>query len=173
MFAPDQAIEYMKTQPSEEQSELRSLMGNMLIMSNPKKGAAFMLEGATEEEKPQRYESVINSWAHQDPNAAGNWLNEQPKGPQLDKAKRAFVFAAAEKDSPSAMVWASTITEPEGRQAATTFAYTVWKRKDPAAAEQALNASGLTAQQLDQVRASQPSGPAVPPAPTAIEVPPN
>jgi hypothetical protein len=50
------------------------------------------------------------------------------------------------------MVWAATITEPDARVSATSVAYRAWQKKDPAAAEQALNSSGLTTEQMETVR---------------------
>ena len=166
MLAPDQAIDYVNAQPSEDQASLRTSMGSMLMMSNPRKGAAFLLDGATDTDKASRYDTIVNSWVHQDPNAAGTWLNEQPQGPHLDNAKRSFVTATAEKDPTSAMAWATTITAPDTREAATTQAYTAWKKTDPTAAEAALTASGLTPEQITKIHTtSPPSGLPTPPKP--------
>lgn len=152
MMAPDDAMKWVVEQPAAEQSQLRETMGTMFMMSDPKKGAAFMLEGATEEQKPQRYMQIVASWAATDTTAAGTWLNEQPQGPHLANARSAFVSAAATKDPESAMAWAGTITEPAARTMATGTAYAAWKKKDAAAADAALAASGLTAEQQQQAR---------------------
>ena len=127
------------------------------MMSDPKRGASILLEGATEAEKPDRYAAVIGSWANFDTNAAGTWLREQSQGPHLDKAREAFVSSASEKDPESAMAWAGTITDPEARVTSTSNAYQAWKKKDPAAAERALEGAGLSAEQLNTVRTSAPS----------------
>ena len=153
MFAPDDAIAYVKSQPAEEGNMLRTQVGQMYMMSDPKKGADFILEGATDENKAQKYSTIIGSWAHQDPNAAGTWLNEQPQGPHLDDARNSFVFATSQTDPGSAMVWATTITEPTKRESATTFAYQAWKKKDQASADEALGKSGLTAEQIQRIQA--------------------
>ena len=156
MLAPDDAIAYVKSQPAEEGNMLRTQVGQMYMMTNPKKGADFILEGATDENKAQKYSTIIGSWAHQDPNAAGTWLNEQPQGPHLDEARNSFVFATSQTDPGSAMVWATTITEPTKREAATSFAYQAWKKKDQASADEALGKSGLTAEQVQRIQ-SQPT----------------
>lgn len=152
MMAPEDAMKWVATQPAAEQAQLRETMGTMFMMSDPKKGAAFLLEGATDEQKPQRYMQVVASWAATDTTAAGTWLNEQPQGPHLDDARTAFVQNAAGKDPESAMVWAGTITDPAKRTIATGTAYQTWKKKDPSAADAALAASGLTAEQQQQAR---------------------
>lgn len=160
MLAPDEAIAYVKSQPAEEGNMLRTQVGTMYMMSNPKKGADFILEGATDENKAQKYSTIIGSWAHQDPNAAGAWLNEQPQGPHLDDARNSFVYATAQTDPGSAMVWATTITEPSKREASTSFAYQAWKKKDQASADEALGKSGLSAEQVQRIQsqAGDPSG---------------
>jgi hypothetical protein len=152
MMAPDEATDYIKSQPAADQTLLRQTAGQMLMMNDPKKGAAFMMDGATDADRAERYSTVISSWAHTDTNAAGNWLNSQPKGPELDKAKQSFVYAAATKDPESAMTWASTITDENTKTAAVTHAYTTWKKTDATAAEKALQASGLTPEKIQAVQ---------------------
>lgn len=152
MLAPEDAASWVKSQPAKDQGELRETMGGMLMMSDPQKGAAFLIEGATEEEKPKRYASVVGPWAHLDTNAAGKWLSAQPQGPHLDEARQSFVGAASEKDPESAMVWAGTITDETKRTAGITTAYNAWKKKDPAAADAALAKSGLTDEQISGIK---------------------
>ncbi len=161
MMAPEEATAYVKSQPAAEQATLRQTAGQMLMMTDPKKGAAFIMDGATDADRAERYSSVVSSWAHMDTNAAGNWLNEQPKGPELDKAKQSFVFAAATKDPESAMTWAATITDETTKTTAITHAYSAWKKTDAAAAEKALQASGLTPEKIQALQ-NQGATPAAP-----------
>lgn len=153
MMAPEQAVAWVKNQPQDEQADLRESMGTMLMMSDPKKGAAFMLEGVSDEEKPACYSRIMDHWAGMDTNAAGTWLKEQPQGPQLDEARRSFVNAASQKDPQTAMEWAGTITNPDLRVSATSMAYQAWKKKDAAAADQALGRSGLDETQIQALKA--------------------
>ena len=161
MLAPEQAVEWVKTQPQAEQRELREIMGTMLMMSDPKKGADWMMEGVTDEEMPKAYSQVVSRWASMDANAAATWLKEQPQGPQLDEARKSFVNATSQKDPPNAMAWAATITNPDLRVKATKTAYQAWQAKDSAAADQALANSGLDEAQIQAVKAGQS-----PPKPT-------
>ena len=165
MLAPDQAMEWVKTQPPAEQDAMRETAGTMLLMSDPKKGASFLLDGATDEQKPQRYDQIITTWAMTDTNAAGTWLSAQPQGPHLDAARSSFVTAASRKDPESAMAWAATITDVEKRIAATGKAYHAWDKKDPAAAATALNNSGLSAEQIQTVGESPATSDASPTPP--------
>jgi hypothetical protein len=57
------------------------------------------------------------------------------------------------------MVWAGTITDPDSRVSATRTAYKAWHKKDAAAADQALNTSGLTAEQMESVKSDGPRTP--------------
>lgn len=178
MMAPDEAVEWMKSQPQSEQGTMRESVGSMLMMSDPKKGAALLLEDATEAQKPQRYAQVVGTWAMSDTNAAGTWLRDQPQGPQLDDARSSFVSAASIKDPESAMAWAGTITDEAKRVTATGTAYHAWITKDPAAAEKSLSASGLSAEQMEKVRTSPVPSPAsfpftAPAAPSPTEAPPS
>ena len=159
MFAPEEATDYIKRQPAAEQTALRQTAGQMLMMSDPKKGAAFIMDGATDADRSERYSSVVSSWAHMDANAAGTWLNAQPKGPELDKAKQSFVFAAATKDPESAMTWATTITDDNLKATAVGHAYTMWKKTDAAQADKALQASGLPQEKIQTLQTA--AGPEV------------
>jgi len=157
MMAPEQAVAWVKTQPPDEQGDLRQSMGTILMMSDPKQGANLMLEGVSDEDKPQCYSRIISQWAALDTNAAGAWLREQPQGPQLDEARQSFVTATSQKDPQSAMQWAATITNPDLKIGATVTAYQAWQIKDAAAADQALVTSGLDEAQIQAVKAGQPS----------------
>lgn len=155
MLAPEQAVEWVKTQPQAEQRELRETMATMLMMNDPRRGASLMMEGVSEEEQPQAYSQVVSQWARMDANAAGTWLKEQPQGPQLDEARQSFVNATCQKDPGNAMAWAATITNPDLRFRATKTAYQAWQQKDPAAADQGLANSGLDDAQIQAVKAGQ------------------
>ncbi|MCX6879651.1 MAG: hypothetical protein NTW21_38475 [Verrucomicrobia bacterium] len=155
MLAPEQAVEWVKKQPWEEQRDLRESMGMMLMMNDPKKGASLVMDGVPDDEKPREYSRVISQWAAMDANAAGTWLNEQPQGPQLDEARQSFVSATSQNDPANAMTWAGTITNPDLRFSATMTAYQEWKKKDLAAADQALASSGLDEAQVQAVKAGQ------------------
>ena len=54
------------------------------------------------------------------------------------------------------MAWAATITQPGLRYEATWTAYKAWKKKDPAAAEQALATSGLDEAVIQALENGQP-----------------
>jgi hypothetical protein len=153
MFAPEDAAAWVAKQPPAAQKDLRETMGGMLIMTDPKTGAAFMMDGATDPEKPERYSMVVDAWARLDPKAASSWLDEQGTGPELDRARTSLVKAISTTDPAQAMNRATAITDADLRFSATGTAYRELRKKDAAAADQALDDSGLTAEQVQKLRA--------------------
>ena len=156
VLAPDEATQWIAQQPAAEQTALRDSMGMVLMMTDPKKGASFMMEGATDQEKPERYAAVIHSWARMDSKAASTWLAAQGDGPELDKARQAMIMAISDQDPADAMSRVNSITDPDLRFNAASSAYQALLRKDAAAADQALDNAGLTAEQLQKLRATEP-----------------
>lgn len=54
---------------------------------------------------------IVNTWGSRDPDAAGDWLNRQEPGPELDPARSHMAQAAARTDLDSGFAWAATITD--------------------------------------------------------------
>ena len=96
MLAPDEAAAWVAKQPAADQKGLRQSMGTSFMMTDPKKGAAFLLEGASDEEKPQIYATVAGSWAASNPDAASAWLAEQGNGPEMDQARSSLAYAMSD-----------------------------------------------------------------------------
>ncbi|MEI8039042.1 MAG: hypothetical protein WCJ14_11690 [Verrucomicrobiota bacterium] len=159
MLAPDEATAWIGQQPAAEQKELRDSMGAVLMMTDPKKGAAFMLEGAAAEDKPKIYSSVMSTWARTSPDAASAWLAGQGNGPEMDQGRLALVNAISDKNPSGAMNHTLEITDANLRFTAANTVYQKWQAKDAAAANQALDKAGLTAEQVQQIRSSQQTTP--------------
>ena len=156
MMEPEAAIKYLQTLPAEEQKPLRSNIAQSMMMMNPKQGAELLLKDATAEEKPRIYDQAIGQWAYQDPKAAGQWLTQQPQGPELDNARMTFATIVARTEPTTAMDWAKSVTKPDLREQSIGHVYTAWKGRDPNAAEAALNSSGLTPEAIDSMRKNAP-----------------
>ena len=152
MMEPEAAMKYLQTLPAEEQKPLRANIAQNMMMMNPKQGAELLLKDATDEEKPRIYDQAIGQWAYQDPKAAGQWLTQQPQGPELDNARMTFATIVAQKEPATAMDWAKSVTKPELREQSIGHVYTAWKGRDPNAAEAALNGSGLSTAAIENVR---------------------
>jgi hypothetical protein len=154
MLAPDEATAWIAKQPAEDQKEMRDGVGTAFMMSDPKKGAAFMMEGATAEEKPALYSKVVSSWAAMNPDAAAGWLAEQGDGPELDQARSSLAFSMSEKNPAAAMANVRAITDDNLRFTAASAVYSKWQTSDAAAANKAIDNAGLTAEQVQQIRSA-------------------
>jgi leucyl/phenylalanyl-tRNA---protein transferase len=154
MLAPDDATAWVAQQPAEEQKEMRESIGTALLMSDPKKGAAFMLEGATAEDKPTIYAKVVGGWAAMNQDAAATWLGEQGDGPELDQARSSLAFAMSDRNPAVAMANVRAITDADLRFTAASTVYAKWQATDAAAADQAIDNAGLTAEQVQQIRSA-------------------
>lgn len=154
MFAPDDATAWVAKQPAAEQKEMRASVRTAFMMSDPKKGAAFMMEGATPEEKPALYAQVVGSWAATNTDAAATWLAEQGGGPELDQARSSLSHSLSERKPAAAMDQARAITDANQRFTATSMVYQKWQATDAAAADKGLDNAGLTAEQIQQIKSS-------------------
>jgi len=154
VFSPDEATDWVSKQPTAEQKSLRESVGSALMMSDPKKGAAFMMEGVSAEDKPQRCSDVVGPWSMMDPKGAAAWLDTQGSGPELDQARQTLVSTLTRSNPEAAMNQAQAITDADKRFSAISSAYGAWSKKDPAAADQTLQNAGLTAEQVQSIRST-------------------
>jgi hypothetical protein len=162
MVDPDQAVKMTSELPAEERKEASQRVGTMLMMSDPERGAAFMLENADPSNKKQTYQQIVSQWVNADANKAGAWLGEQPQTPDLDGARFSFATQIAGRDPESAMAWANTVTEESQRTQAVEQVFNTWKKKDETAATAALQGSGLSPEIQESIRTGTPraTGPA-------------
>ena len=79
-------------------------------------------------------ESVGQEWAMLAPNACGEWLREQPFGPDMDPAIDFFSQIIVRDDGESAVQWASRISDPARREQLLQIVLEEWSVRDPAAA---------------------------------------
>jgi hypothetical protein len=154
MLAPDEATAWVKQQPAAEQKDLRDSMGGVLMMTDPNKGASFMLEGAAEQDKPNIYAKIVGTWASMNSDAACTWLDSHGSGPELDQARSTLVNSISDKKPAEAMSRTMGITDTDTRLASASSVYQKWQSKDAAAANQALDNAGLSAAQVQQIRSA-------------------
>jgi hypothetical protein len=152
MMDPEEALKWIRTRPAEEQTSLRSAAGNMVMMSDPQRGADLLLEGAAEKDKPRIYDTIIGTWANRDPRAAAEWMTKQPQGPELDNARRMFASVIAPRDPAAAMDWAKSVTKEADRNYIVQQVYQNWRKKDVAAADAALETAGITPEKVAEFR---------------------
>ena len=156
MLDPTGAMDWLRELPADERTGLVNSVSHAFMWTNPEKGAAFLLEGATEADLPQRYQQIVTTWATRNPNAAGQWLNQQPPGPAQDQARSSFANIVARRDPESAMEWAKSITSQPVREGNIQSLYRQWHQKDPAAADAALATSGLPAARIQAIQQAPP-----------------
>ncbi|MEO8352490.1 MAG: hypothetical protein ABI680_12210, partial [Chthoniobacteraceae bacterium] len=156
MSDPDAAVAWIRSLPAEEQKPVRESAGQMMLMMKPALGAEVLLEGAADEDKPGVYDRIAGQWGAQDPKAAGEWLMNQPQGPELDGARRSFARVVAQRDPAAAFDWARSVQDEAQRVESVGEVYQMWRQKDAAAADAALGSSGLPPAQVQQFRETKP-----------------
>ena len=146
------AVEWVLALPENESAELIEPATRSLMGKNPQRGAEILIDIATERELPDAYATVVERWAWKDPDAAGKWLNQQPQGPELDKARKRFSSSIVLDDPEGAMVWAMTIVSPEAKIEAIREVYQQWSQLDAGAANATLENAELTGDEHRIVR---------------------
>lgn len=76
---------------------------------------------------------VIEEWAERDPYSAGNYLNEQPASPELDRAVAEYSREAARVDPDAAMTYALSVNDDGMRSRAVQQVARQWNRNAPEA----------------------------------------
>jgi hypothetical protein len=158
MTDPEAAIKWIRSRPEEDQPSLRTAAGNMVMMSDPARGAELLLEGVAEKDRPRVYDTVVGQWAYRDPRGAAEWLTKQPQGPELDGARRTFASVVVQRDPSAAMDWAKSVVNEDQRNSSVQQVYSQWRAKDANAADAALNASGIPADKITAFREAAKNG---------------
>lgn len=154
---PAEAIELAGRLPAGKHGKLARWVGLPLMKSDPSKAAAFMIEMADPDDLGTTYTEIASTWVDQDAKAAGDWLNTLPKGPDLDRASRAYAIKAAGQDPAGALEWAASIGNESLRAESLLVVYQTWRKEDLAAAEAALKGLGVSMEQLNvDLRKSRP-----------------
>jgi hypothetical protein len=105
---------------------------------------AWALEACTTtEERAASLARVIGAWATQDINDTGKWLDRQTAGPEKDAAAAAFARKVIQREPPTAIDWALSISDAAVRNATVEEIAASWRKTDPEAAKAYLNSKGL------------------------------
>jgi hypothetical protein len=81
-------------------------------------------------------QSVVNSWASKDTEAAAAWLDRQPSGTSKNAALVPLARRIAQEDPEAALTWIAGITDEKQRLQQTENLARDWVRQNPAAARQ-------------------------------------
>ena len=118
------------------QSAMRS------IASNSPTDATAKLDSVAAPYKASAMRAIMESWCLQDAESAAQWLDKQPRGPQIDGAAGLLARSIAREDPETAMKWALGISNPQGRMEAARQVAASWKQNDPVAAREYINRQG-------------------------------
>ncbi len=125
-------------EPEHERSALMDSLGLAWLQTEPEEAADWWVEQAP---GSQTLIKIMNVWAHNDPNAAGEWLGRLPAGPESDPARMTFARQIAEIDPESALQWAETISDAGMREPTIDHVFGEWHARDAAAAHNFLQKS--------------------------------
>ncbi len=104
--------------------------------------ANWLLENRRTAE-PEALEGFIQTWTKADYNGAATWLSDLPPSASRDTAVAAFAPLVAQKEPPSAVDWAITITDPAQRTTALNQVWKDWKAHAPEEAASYFREKGL------------------------------
>ena len=93
-------------------------------------------------------ETLMKSWAREDPNAAALWLADFPEGQSRQAAVVKFVDSAANLEPELAWTFALTLTDPQSQKNALEKSARQWLRANDSAARAAIQASALPADMI-------------------------
>lgn len=143
-----------KSEPAHERTRLMDSLGLAWLQTEPAQAADWWI---AHEPGPQTLIKIMNVWAHNDPNAAGEWLGRQPAGPDSDAARTTFARQVSELDPESALRWAETISDETLRESTIDHVYGDWRSRDAAAAHTFLQKSTWPEERVARLVPSVPS----------------
>jgi RNA polymerase sigma factor (sigma-70 family) len=147
------AMSWVENQPAGKPRDyaLRQV-GLNYIRRDPKTGADWWLAQAAPAERSQALFGIAQTWACTDIKAAGEWLNRQGAGEEVDSGRSAFADVAVDHDPVTALKWAESITQPPFRNEVMVRTWQKWRRSDAAGADQFLAQCGWPAELVAQAR---------------------
>ena len=132
-----------KAEPAWERTRLMDSLGYSWLQSNAPAAAAWWAGHAPGADTLVK---IINVWAQQDPDAAGRWLDAQPRGAQSDTARMTFARQVADLDPESALQWATTVSDAAVSEGTIDHIFKSWHARDPASASAFLQTSNWPAE---------------------------
>ena len=125
-------------EPDEQGAYLESVSGPW-AGKEPDKAADWVMDRAAESDAKdaagRALGGILWQWTTQDPEAAGNWLNAQEKGPELDGAITGLAGAAFDEDPEASLSWATQISDDGLRGISLAVGLGTWMSRDAEAAK--------------------------------------
>jgi hypothetical protein len=122
------------------QSALAGTVANAWARTDPA-SATSLLNSLNPAQLVNTVGTLSNSWLREDPQAASQWINTLPVSPARDAAVQNLISSQGQYDLTSGMAWASTISTEAAQTKAYTTLLSQTARRDPAAAQAALDAA--------------------------------
>ncbi|MCW1925008.1 hypothetical protein OKA05_20770 [Luteolibacter arcticus] len=85
-------------------------------------------------ETPHPLVTRMQSWANEDPNSAGAWLDQMPESPMKEETIAAYAEGLRKRDPARAAEWAVQLPEDERRDQVIEKIAAAWEKGDPDAA---------------------------------------
>lgn len=105
--------------------------------------ADWLLQNLRGTERAPAITRFIEAWTQADFNATAGWLRDRPSSPDQDVAIAAFAPSVAVTEPPSAVDWATTISDPSRRQDVLRNIYDSWQARSPEDAARYFAEKGL------------------------------
>jgi hypothetical protein len=141
--SPQEAAEYVvKLSGDELERGVKAVIGSM-VGADASYTARWVQQFPEGKMREDASETLMRTWARQDPQAAATWMAALPEGASRDKAAENFVTAAAAHEPQLAWQWAFTLNNPTKQQEALETAAKQWLRINEKDARQAILGSGL------------------------------
>ena len=112
-----------------------NLLLSTLFAKDREAASSWVLGLAPETKRSQTITMIAEVWSSHDLKAAGEWLNRQGSGPEMDPAVSRFATLAAARDPATAMNWAQRITDATMRDSSVKTVAQRWLKADAPAAQ--------------------------------------
>lgn len=132
-----------------EKSQFARSVAQTWIAYEPAKAVPWLLENTPVAERPTVVELAATIWVNSDPNATAEWLESIPKGKDSDLGVSTLARNIVAIAPDSAFSWAGTIENETIRRQTMIAVISEWRVRDPEVAVEALNASGLPAETIE------------------------
>ncbi len=115
------------------------------------------LPGLSDTQRENGAAAAMGQWVEKDPQAAGNWIAQNPQHPAYDRMAGQYAQAIAEEHLESARAWTQTIRDENARLNAELESARAYLKKYGEAGKQSLVAAGYRQETVDQA-AQNPQG---------------
>ena len=136
----ESAAKFVESMDADERTTYLKSVSSEWASEEPAEAAEWVMDLASESDSDEGVGAALGDvlwkWTREDPEAAGNWLNEQEKGPTLDGAITGLAGAAFEQDPEGSLSWATQISDEGLKGISIAVGLGAWMQRDAEAAKQ-------------------------------------